>query len=146
MYRVLLVDDEINIVDALQDALQQMDDDRIEYVKAYSGQKALQCLNRMQIDVVVTDISMPRIDGIELLRKIEELWPRCKVIFLTCHDDFEYAQKAANLNCFRYLMKYDGYQIVHQTIQEAIQAIENEAGMLWISDDVQGACQVSITM
>lgn len=142
MYRVLLVDDEINIVDALQDALQQMDDDRIEYVKAYSGQKALQCLNRMQIDVVVTDISMPRIDGIELLRKIEELWPRCKVIFLTCHDDFEYAQKAANLNCFRYLMKYDGYQIVHQTIQEAIQAIENEAGMLWISDDVQGACQV----
>ena len=34
MYRVLLVDDEINIVDALQDALQQMDDDRIEYVKA----------------------------------------------------------------------------------------------------------------
>ena len=78
MYRVLLVDDEINIVDALQDALQQMDDDRIEYVKAYSGQKALQCLNRMQIDVVVTDISMPRIDGIELLRKIEELWPRCK--------------------------------------------------------------------
>lgn len=126
MYRILLVDDEANIVDALFDYITSKRPDPFDILKAYSGEDALRFMESMRIDIVITDIMMPAVTGIDLLKSIETRWPRCKVVFFTCHDDFDYAYQATNLKCFKYLLKYEGYENVLNTIDEAIAALKDE--------------------
>lgn len=126
MFRILLVDDEANIVDALYDYLETKCPDQFDLLKAYSGEDALGFMERMRIDIVITDIMMPAVDGVDLLKQITARWPRCKVIFFTCHDDFDYAYQATNYKCFKYLLKYDGYDRVLETIQEAVAVLKSE--------------------
>ena len=58
------------------------------------GEEALEVLDREKIDLVVTDIAMPLMDGIELIREIRRKYPDIYVIVLSCHDEFEYVKKA----------------------------------------------------
>ena len=126
MYRILLVDDEANIVDALYDYITSKRPDSFDILKSYSGEDAMRFMESMRIDIVITDIMMPAINGVDLLKSIEARWPRCKVVFFTCHDDFDYAYQATNLKCFKYLLKYEGYENVLNTIDEAVAVLKDE--------------------
>lgn len=95
MYRLLIVDDEPYIVDGLQALVEQWDlPEELDVRCAYSADEALEAADLAKIDVCLTDIRMPGMDGIRLQGEMLRRWPQCKVIFLTGYDDFEYAQSA----------------------------------------------------
>ncbi len=92
MYSVLVVDDEDFVVDNLSGLLESRTE--LNVCRAYSAAEALAWLRRSKIDIVVADIEMPWMNGIELAEKVKMNWPYCKVIFLTAHAEFNYAFEA----------------------------------------------------
>lgn len=108
MYRVLVVDDEEMITDSLAGMLEETPQYELDVYKAYSGTEALRLLNEFQFDIVVSDICMPGITGIELAKNIRQKWPLCHVIFQTGYDDFHYAQQAIRQRVTHYILKVKG--------------------------------------
>lgn len=123
MFRLLVVDDEEIITEALYEVLNQSMGDELEIYKAFSAKEALNWLSRTRIDIVLTDIRMPGMSGIELMQEIHAYWPRCRIVFLTGYSEFDYAYQAIQKPNVKYLLKTEGYAKVIQTIQEVINEI-----------------------
>ncbi|WP_284645838.1 response regulator transcription factor [Paenibacillus silviterrae] len=70
-----------------------------------NGQEALALMTSEMPHVLITDIGMPEMDGLELIREARRISPRLKVIILSCHDEFHYAQQAIKLNVNDYVLK-----------------------------------------
>lgn len=105
MFRILIVDDEPSVADSLELAL-PWEELGIEMVyKAYSGVDALHILARYPVDIVLTDIRMPEMSGIELSTAIRARWKNTSVIFLTGYSDFEYARHAVEIQAADYILK-----------------------------------------
>ena len=100
--RVLLVDDEVEFLDTL---LKRMRKRQVEVAGVYSGEEALRYLESSPVDVVVLDVKMPGMDGIDALRAIKERHPLVEVIMLTGHANVEVAIQGMELGAFDYLMK-----------------------------------------
>jgi DNA-binding NtrC family response regulator len=113
-YRVLLVDDETDFLDTLSKRLTKR---KLYVVCASSGAEALEKLAQEVIDVVVLDVRMPHMNGIETLREIKKLDPSPEVIMLTGHADREVVYGMVSLGV-DYLMK-PGFDEPHK-IQDAI--------------------------
>lgn len=129
LYRLLIVDDEDIITDSLYEVFHRLMPEKLDVCKAYSAKEALHWMSRTRIDIVLTDISMPGMNGLELSEEIQAFWPRCKVIFLTGFSEFDYAYKAIQMPKVRYLLKTEGYDKVTATVQEVMQEIEHENQM-----------------
>jgi DNA-binding NtrC family response regulator len=101
-FRVLLVDDEVELIDRL---LKRMKMRRVDVEGVNSGPDALALLDRKKFDVVVLDVKMPKMDGIETLREIKKRYPIIEVIMLTGHANVEVAIQGMELGAFDYLLK-----------------------------------------
>lgn len=126
MHRLLIVDDEELIVDGLYEIFRSASHLDLDVYKAYSGEEAISWLNRTRIDIVLTDINMPEIDGMQLMEAIHASWPQCKVIFLTGHSDFEYIYKAIQHPGVSYLLKTEATENVIKVVENAADAIQKE--------------------
>ena len=105
MYKLLLVDDE---EDVREGVVREINWEAIGFEvvdKAENGKEALEMVERLQPDVVVTDIQMPFMNGLQLAEAIRERFPTIKLIILTGHDEFEYAQRAIKLHIDEYVLK-----------------------------------------
>jgi DNA-binding NtrC family response regulator len=100
--KLLMIDDEESFVSALSKRLAVRD---IEVIPAFSGQEGLKKLEDTSIEVVLLDVKMPEMDGIETLKRIKAIHPLVEVIMLTGHATFETAIEGMKLGAFDYLMK-----------------------------------------
>ncbi|MCY9670008.1 response regulator [Paenibacillus alginolyticus] len=130
MYRLLIVDDLPIIVDGLIELFEQSHDMDLDILKAYSGEEALEVLQNNRVDIVISDIKMPGLEGIELLQEIKAQWPACKVIFLTGYNDFHYVQSAVTYGSFEYLLKIESDEKIIRSVQRAIEKFEEEYDQL----------------
>ena len=120
--RVFIVDDEVSARYTIKRQLE-----RIEFCtsagEAENGQRALELIADAQADVVLADISMPGMDGIELAKRISALYPKIKIIMLTMHSSFDYALSAFRLGAIDYVLK-DAYDIA--PLRAALEKAKNE--------------------
>ena len=100
--RVMLVDDEADFLNTLMKRLKKR---KLDMTGAESGEDALSILGRNPVDIVVLDVRMPGIDGIETLKEIKKQFPLIEVIMLTGHANVEVAVQGMELGAFDYLMK-----------------------------------------
>lgn len=124
MYRLLIVDDEEIIVNGLYEIFNSMKNLELDVYRAYSGEEAVEWLNRTRIDIVLTDIRMPEMDGLQLLDEIYKSWPQCRVIFLTGYNEFEYIYKAIQYNGVSYILKTEDHEKVVNAVENAIKEIQ----------------------
>ncbi len=105
MYTVLLVDDEEEVVQAIMEKInwEQLGFSVIGF--ANNGVKALEMVEEFQPDVVVTDIKMPYMDGMELSNRVKMEFPATKILLFTGFDEFEYAKEAIHLEVEEYILK-----------------------------------------
>ena len=101
-FNVLLVDDELEFLDTL---IKRMKKRGLQVAGVNRGEDALAWLDREPVDVVVLDVKMPGLDGIETLREIKNRRPLVEVIMLTGHANMEVAVQGMELGAFDYLMK-----------------------------------------
>ena len=114
--RVLLVDDEEDFVEMLSLRLQEAGE---KVSAAYSGEEGLDALAKTHIDVVVLDIKMPGMDGMETLVEIKKRFPLVEVIMLTGHGSAETAVEGMKLGAFDYLMKPAEFEELTSKLQRA---------------------------
>jgi len=101
-FKVLFVDDERGFLEILTKRMKKR---AVDVVEAGSGEEALKLLDESRPDVVVMDVRMPGMDGIETLREIKKRYPLVEVIMLTGHASVEVAIEGMELGAFDYLMK-----------------------------------------
>jgi DNA-binding NtrC family response regulator len=100
--RVLIVDDEEELVSTLVERLE------IRRIRAHgvtTGKEALACLQDQVFDVVLLDVKMPEIGGLQVIQEIKEQLPDLEVILLTGHGSDEDAKKGLELGAFEYIIK-----------------------------------------
>jgi two-component system, NtrC family, response regulator len=110
MDTILIVDDEKNYPLVLRDVLQE---EGFEALAANSGDEALEIIDHSDVDLVLTDMKMPKMDGIQLLEKIKEKDNELPVIMMTAHGTVEKAVEAMQKGAYNYILKpFDNEQLV----------------------------------
>ncbi len=104
-YKVILVDDEADVISAMEQKI-QWNELGFEVVgSATNGVKALELVEKLQPDVVLTDIKMPYMDGLELAKRLNNDYPNIHIMICTGFDEFEYAKEAVHLEIKEYMLK-----------------------------------------
>ena len=104
-YTVLLVDDEEEVIQVIRKKIdwESLGFSVIGY--ANNGVKAFEMVEEFQPDVVMTDVKMPYMDGLELSDRIKTEYPATKILLFTGFDEFEYAREAVHLEVEEYILK-----------------------------------------
>jgi len=117
MTKVFLVDDEIEIREGIRERVEWEKEGFIYCGDAPDGEMALPLIEKMQPDILITDIKMPFMNGLELSKVVKERFPQIKIVILSGHDEFEYAREALRLSiddyCLKPLSSKDLLQILH---------------------------------
>ncbi len=113
---VMLVDDEVPFVETMTKRLSKRN---LTMLTAYSGPAALDTLKQKNVDVVILDVKMPGMDGIEALRQIKASHPLVEVIMLTGHATIETGIEGMKLGAFDYLMKPCDIEVLIDKVKQA---------------------------
>ncbi|GMQ65004.1 response regulator transcription factor [Vallitalea maricola] len=124
MYRLLIVDDEIDVAEYFRRIFEVKANLPLEIYTSYNATQALECLNRTRIDIILSDIKMPKINGLQMYEEIKKRWPKCKVIFLSGVLEFDYVYESIQNRDVRYLTKLEPTSKIISTIREVIDEIE----------------------
>lgn len=130
MFKLLIVDDEKLDREGLQEQL-PWDELGISTVEAAkNGIEALEIIERIKPDILITDVKMPRMDGLSLAGKALEIVPWIKIIFVSGFDDFEFVKSALLVNAYQYILKpVDTDELLHaaqKVVNERIREIKEE--------------------
>lgn len=105
MYSVLVVDDDKRICEGLSKHIGWENNGFSKPLMAFNGQEALQILKREKIDLLVTDIRMPLMSGLELAERVSRQYVNTSIVILSGYNDFEYAKTAMRFGIKHYLTK-----------------------------------------
>ena len=125
MYKILVVDDEMIFRKGIHMMLKKSDFPIERLTEACDGEEAAAILERERYDIVITDIRMPRMDGLMLCRTIQEFGLNPIVIILSGYDDFKYAQKAIEYGVSDYVLKPVTERRLREVLQSALTKREN---------------------
>ena len=126
MVKLLVVDDEITSRDSLIRNIMKMNFDISFIEQADDGVRALEIAARYGPDIVLTDVRMPRMDGIEMSFKLKAQNPNVKIVFMSGYSDKEYLKSAIQLRALSYVEKPIDYAELNQIMSEAISEIVQE--------------------
>ena len=122
---LLLVDDEFHVRKKL---LHKIDWEALgidTLLEAEDGESGYETAKRRKIDILISDIRMPRMDGIEMAEKIRELYPDCVILFLSGYSDKEYLRSAISLHALSYIDKPVSPEQVVSAVREAVDYCNN---------------------
>jgi two-component system, response regulator YesN len=126
MYHVLLVDDDDYERDYIASSPIWQKDGFKLVASATNGEDASKILNKEKIDIVVTDIRMPIMDGLELSKLVRKEMPNVKIIILSGHSEFQYARQALSLGVSEYMVKPVKPPDLLETLRKVAAKIEEE--------------------
>ena len=119
MYKVFFVDDEASMRAGIRDSIDWDNTGFILAGEAPDGEMALSLMQEILPDILITDVKMPFMDGIELARMAKKNMPWIKIIIISGHDEFEYAKQAIAIGVEDYLLK----PITSGTLMEILNAV-----------------------
>jgi len=164
MYKILLVDDESLELDWLADRVNWEEKGLKVAAAVNSGFAALKVLQEQQIDVLLSDIKMPIMSGLELARRAKEMSPGLQIAFVSGHEDFHFARQAIVMNAHGYILKpVDDEELDQllvsivdtldrerelkeksQQLREAIPLVKNELVLKWLEGSAEFAMESSL--
>ena len=118
--KLLLVDDNHLTVESILYSIKWKELEIESPITAYDGQTALRLMKEELPDLIISDITMPGLTGLELTEQARLLCPSCKIILISAYDKFEYAQNAVRFGVFDYVEKPLDYDYLTQVIQKAL--------------------------
>ncbi|MEX1307884.1 MAG: response regulator [Eubacteriales bacterium] len=126
MYKVFLVDDEYRIKERLQNLTDWESTPFVFCGEASDGEMALSQINELRPDIVITDIQMPFMDGLELSTILRSTMPWIQIIIISGYDEFEYAKSALKIGVTDYLLKPIKFEELNRVLEKAINKINSE--------------------
>lgn len=122
MLRVLIADDESVIRNGIAHLIKASGLDLTVAALAQDGEEAVEAVCRLDPEIIIMDINMPRLNGLQAIRKIRALSPDAKIIILSGYSDFSYAQQAIDLGVFKYLLKPLDFRSFSGILSQAMEA------------------------
>lgn len=126
MYRILIVDDDAIVVEGLSQLLTARYKDELDICKAYGSEEAADMMKRTKLDIVISDIDMPWKSGLEMADDIMHYWPKCRIIFLTGYNDFNYIYSAMKKRAAHFILKTEHDDHLLSVIQSVIDELDGE--------------------
>lgn len=126
MYSVFLVDDEHIVLEGIRN---KMDWENSQFTfagEASDGELALSMIQEVKPDILITDIKMPFMDGLELSRILKKIQPWIRIIILSGHDEFEYAQRAISIGVEDYILKPFTHEELLKSLEKVAARIEKD--------------------
>jgi len=143
MYKVFLADDEAAMRTGVRNNIDWDSSDFVLAGEAPDGELALAQMQEIMPDILITDVRMPFMDGIELSRNVRKTMPWMKIIILSGHDEFEYAKQAISIGIEEYLLKPVTSEKLMETLKDVAVRIEEEKERLRnIEDLISDAKQI----
>lgn len=119
MCRLFIVEDEEIIREGIQKNINWISNGVEVVGTAGNGKECLERIEACLPEVILSDIKMPFMDGMELIQHLYELYPQIKVVLLTAFDEFEYAKKALDYKVCQYVMKYEENEKILEAVLKA---------------------------
>lgn len=135
MYKVILVDDEFWICQGLQMMVDWASLDMKVVASTDNTLMALQLCKQEMPDIIITDINMPKMDGLEMIAYLRELCPNAVVIIISGHDEFSYAQKAVTLHAFDYMLKPIDLEDLMGVLRRAREQLEERSSNRQVQEE-----------
>jgi two-component system, response regulator YesN len=130
MYKLFLVEDEIVVREGIRDSIPWHDTEFFFCGEASDGELALPLIEETKPDILITDIKMPFMDGLELSRYLRKKMPQIKIIMISGHEDFSFAKEAISIGIEEYVLKpVDANQLL-ETLRKVSKVIELEKEQL----------------
>ena len=126
MYSILLVDDELLVLETLRDYVDWKSLNCKVYT-ARNGQRAIEQIQEHEPDIIITDIQMPIMNGIELAKWVKETNQKGKLVFLTGYDDFDYIKEAFNVDAVDYILKPFSVAGIEKAVNKIKMILEKES-------------------
>jgi len=126
MYKVFLADDEIVVREGIRNNFPWDETDFSLVGEASDGEMALSMLQDIKPDILITDIRMPFMDGLELCRQLSAMMPWMYIIIISGHDDFTYAKEAISIGVKEYLLKPVSVQELKRVLERMGEGIHAE--------------------
>ncbi|MFD3272061.1 AraC family transcriptional regulator [Paenibacillus dendritiformis] len=126
MYRLLIADDEALEREGLELIITRAMPDRFEMIHAPNGRRAIELAERHRPDIVMMDVKMPGIQGLEALQEIQAIHSRVKMVLVTAYDHFAYAKQAIALGVKDYIVKPAKKEQIIGILQRLVQELEQE--------------------
>lgn len=143
MYKVVLVEDEIIIRENIRENFPWAENQLVFAGEASDGETALQLIEDVSPQIVITDIKMSFLNGLDLSRIVLKQMPWVKIIIMTGHDEFDLAQQALKIGVSDYLLKPVGLEELLTSLQTAIKKIREEAEHLQNIEKLQGKMAIN---
>lgn len=124
MYRVLIADDEEIERLSFSRKLKKYFGESCEVLQAENGMQAILSVDKNDTPIVIMDIGMPGMNGVEAAEWIRKSHPDCVIIFLTAYDDFSYAKRAVSLHALEYLLKPCDDEELIPVMEEAMRQVD----------------------
>lgn len=126
MYKVLIVDDEDTIVRGLI-KIMPWEKYNCEVVgAAENGEDAIKMIRKIKPDILFTDISMPQVDGLNMIEAIRKEYPNMQISILSGYSEFDYAKRAIALGVVRYILKPSTYDELEESLSTMINNIKEQ--------------------
>ena len=128
--RILLVDDEPFVMESVASLLEERSGYQLSVHHAVSAPAALRILSQERIDVMICDINMPGVNGLQLSQIAHAQWPLCQIIIFTAYANFEFAQEALRAGVSDYVTKSDGDEVMLTAFHHCVQKMKSELARL----------------
>jgi len=126
MYQILLADDEGIVIDALRFIVEKNFKNQCKVNHAMTGRSVIEQAEKLKPDIIIMDIQMPGINGIEAMKEIRKRDSNVIFIVMTAYDKFNYAKEAINLGVMEYLTKPVNQSVVVNVLKKAMDQIDQE--------------------
>lgn len=124
MKKVMIVDDNCLTAEGIEKNIDWKSLDANVIAVKYNSLSALDTLKSSHVDLIISDIEMPDLDGISLSQKAQEIQPFIKVILVSAYDKFEYAKRAIRLGVYDYIEKPLDYIYLTEKVKNAFTEID----------------------
>jgi two-component system, response regulator YesN len=146
MYTILIVDDNVYDREGVRD-LVDWESLNIQIVgMAVNGDDGFRKAIELKPDIILTDVAMPLMNGIQMTHKIKEELPKTFFIFMSCFDEFDYVKSAINLDVSSYVLKPIELDELIRTLQKIIQTKREENNQLVLMEELRTKVQMSIPL
>lgn len=127
---ILVVDDEPYILSSISALLENQFDGETEVFSTNTSQDALKLMQKHRIDILLTDVKMPGMSGIELAQMVRKYYPACVVIVLTAYAEFDFIQQAMNAGVTQYVLKTSSKQEITDAVRNAMRIWKQNLSVL----------------
>lgn len=145
MYRLLIVEDELTAREAIRETIDWDFWGFTDLYTACNGEEALEICRQVQPHLIITDIRMPRMDGLEFARRMQILNPGCRIIILSAYQNPDYVHTAFRNQAFDYLLKPVKHDELMEAVARRIQELIRDCARDHVLETVTPAVRGSLT-